>query len=158
MAINRLTTLSIIVGVMLLISLTADFKAVKLASANTSSSSPATWNELFGGPSNYVVSSLVNTSDGGYAIAGSVNSTAAFIIKTDSNGNVQWSKTYEGFDYAHAYSMLQTSDGGYILAGATGEPNAASTATSSGLLKPIHQAIKNGAKHMASQQPAEFIR
>ena len=119
MALNKKTTLTIILSVMLLTSLTTGFKAVKLASADTSSSSPATWNELFGGLSNYIVSSLVNTSDGGYAIAGSVNSTAAFLIKTDSNGSVQWSKTYEGLGSVHIYSMVQTSDGGYILAGGT---------------------------------------
>jgi hypothetical protein len=118
-ALNKKTTLTIILSVMLLTSLTTGFKAVKLASADTSSSSPATWNELFGGLSNYIVSSLVNTSDGGYAIAGSVNSTAAFLIKTDSNGSVQWSKTYEGLGSVHIYSMVQTSDGGYILAGGT---------------------------------------
>jgi hypothetical protein len=116
---NTKTTLVVIVTSALLISLIASFQVVKLTNADTSSSSTVIWNKFFGGPLNFGVSSLVETSDGGYAIAGSINGTAAFLIKTDSNGNVQWSKTYEGLGYVHTYSMLQTSDGGYILGGGT---------------------------------------
>lgn len=123
---NTKTTLVVIVTSALLISLIASFQVVKFTNANTSSSSTVIWNKFFGGPLNYEVSSLAQTSDGGYAIAGNIGSTAAFLIKTDSNGNVQWSKTYEGLGYVHTYSMVQTSDGGYILAGGTKEPNATS--------------------------------
>ena len=117
---NIKTVLCVIAtAAILLVSLAANFETVKWANADTASSSPATWNEVFGGTGNYEVSSLVNTSDGGYAIAGNINGTATLLIKTDSKGSVQWSKTYEGLGCVHVHSMIQTSDGGYMLAGGT---------------------------------------
>ena len=57
---------------------------------------------------------MVQTKDGGYAIAGwenaSQTSTSARLIKTDSYGNMQWQKTYAGLG---AYALIQTSSGGY---------------------------------------------
>jgi hypothetical protein len=65
--------------------------------------------------------SVVQTSDGGYALIGYTQNTSAFssvcwLVKTDPEGNVEWNKTYET---GSAYSILQKSDGGYILAGGT---------------------------------------
>ena len=65
--------------------------------------------------------SVVQTSDGGYALIGYTQNTSAFssvcwLVKTDPEGNVEWNKTYET---GSAYSILQNSDGGYILAGGT---------------------------------------
>lgn len=91
---------------------------VNLVNAQASTSS-ATWNENFGGLGNVAVSALINTTDGGYAIAGNVNGTMAFIIKADYNGTEQWSKIYEGLGFVRVSSILQTSDGGYALAGGT---------------------------------------
>jgi len=68
--------------------------------------------------------SMVQTDDGGYALAGSINPwdwsptpTDVLLVKTDSAGNVQWNKTYGGADSDYAYSIVQTGDGGYALAG-----------------------------------------
>ncbi len=118
MAICKKMSLSIIVSVMLLTSLTAGFIAVNVVNAQAVSL-PAPWNEVFGGSVSYAVSSLVNTSDGGYAMAGSVNGTSAFLIKADTDGTVQWSKTYAGLGYVQVAAMLQTNDGGYLIAGGT---------------------------------------
>jgi hypothetical protein len=64
--------------------------------------------------------SVIQTSDGGYALAGYADSDMV-LIKTDENGTMQWYKTYdintEGYDYA--YSVVQTADGGYALGGYT---------------------------------------
>ncbi len=117
LAIQNKTAPYIIASVMLLTLLTANF--VELASADASSSLPITWNQFLEGPVNYSVSSLVQTSDGGYSIAGSINSGIAFLIKTHDNGSVEWGKTYEGLGYVHVGSMVQTSDGGYVLGGGT---------------------------------------
>ena len=57
------------------------------------------------------VSSVIQTSDGGYALAGSsLSFDAATFVKTDSSGNVQWQKA-EG----NIVSVVQTRDLGYVL-------------------------------------------
>ena len=84
--------------------------------------SKETWNKTYGGPKDQVAYALVQTSDGGYALAGWTDSFGigvnnAWLVKTDQNGNVLWNKTYGGTGSNQAYSMVQTSDGGYALAG-----------------------------------------
>jgi hypothetical protein len=59
--------------------------------------------------------SVIQTSDGGYAIAGFA-SFKAFLVKTDSSGNEQWEKDYGS---GSANFVIQTNDGGYALAGCT---------------------------------------
>jgi len=76
-----------------------------------------------GGPTDNAFS-IVQTSDGGYAIAGFTHSFGAAgqdfcLIKTDSAGNQTWAKTYGGASDEAAYSMARTVDGGYLLAGYT---------------------------------------
>jgi len=82
------------------------------------------WAKTYGGTYYDYASSVQQTSDGGYIVAGRTRSFGAgyddiFLIKTDANGNVQWAKTYGGTYNDEAYSVQQTSDGGYIVAGAT---------------------------------------
>jgi uncharacterized delta-60 repeat protein len=89
----------------------------------TDASGNVSWAKTYGGIGNDYASSVQQTSDGGYILAGFTGSFGAggdiFLIKTDANGNVQWAKTYGGTDFDWAYSVQQTSDGGYILAGYT---------------------------------------
>jgi hypothetical protein len=61
---------------------------------------------------------VVATSDGGYAVAGSLNSHAS-LFKTDAYGNMEWNKTYQGIWSDHFYSLVVASDGGYAIAGST---------------------------------------
>jgi hypothetical protein len=56
--------------------------------------------------------SLIEASDGGYAIAGGNG-----LVKTDAYGNIEWNRTYNG---GWASSLIETSDGGYALAGYSG--------------------------------------
>lgn len=61
--------------------------------------------------------SVIQTSDGGYAITG-YSDYNAVLLKTDVNGTLQWSKTFSLNDYdSYGYSVRQTSDGGYAIAG-----------------------------------------
>jgi len=64
--------------------------------------------------------SLVETSDGGYAIVGESGLDSDFcLLKTDEWGNMQWTKTYGGTNDDRAFSVVETSDGGYAIAGYT---------------------------------------
>lgn len=85
------------------------------------------WNRTFGGKGIDEASSVQQTSDGGYILAGKTYSYGngyggAWLIKTDKNGKEQWNKTLEG---RWAGSVQQTSDKGYALAGATSLPSGA---------------------------------
>jgi hypothetical protein len=90
----------------------------------TNSSGNMQWNKTYGGSGADWAYSVIQTSDGGYALAGSTNSSGAgeadfWLVKTDSSGNMQWNKTYGGTSYDWAHSVVQTTDGGYALAGGT---------------------------------------
>ena len=68
--------------------------------------------------------SLIQTSDGGYVIAGETYSFGAggydvYVVKLDANGNLQWTTTIGGPESDGGNSLTQTSDGGYAIAGYT---------------------------------------
>jgi hypothetical protein len=64
-------------------------------------------------------SSMVQTNDGGYAIAGKTGNSG-FLIKTDASGRTQWNETYREPDKDNSFSsVIQTGDGGYAAAGTT---------------------------------------
>ena len=80
------------------------------------------WNKTYGGTGDEIANSVIQTNDGGYALAGFTNSFGAggkdfWLVKTDSVGNLLWSKTYGGPGDEIADSVIQTSDGGYVLEG-----------------------------------------
>jgi len=82
------------------------------------------WDKTFGGSENDYGYSVVETSDGGYVIAGRTSSYGAgysdvWLIKTDDNGNKEWDKTFGGSENDYGYSVVETSDGGYVIAGHT---------------------------------------
>jgi len=82
------------------------------------------WAKTYGGTGYDKASSVQQTSDGGYIVAGYTESFSAgyidvFLVKTDANGNIMWAKTYGVTDIDGAFSVQQTSDGGYIVAGIT---------------------------------------
>jgi hypothetical protein len=90
----------------------------------TNASGNVQWAKTYGGTGWDEASSVQQTSDGGYIVAGYTNSFGAgwydiFLIKTNASGNVQWAKTYGGTNDEYAHSVQQTSDGGYIVAGYT---------------------------------------
>jgi hypothetical protein len=95
-----------------------DFWLVK-----TDSAGMVQWNQTYGGPTGDFGASLVQTSDGGDAIAGRTNSYGVgndfWLVKTDSSGAAEWNQTYGGPNYEEGHSVVQTSDGGYAIAGRT---------------------------------------
>jgi hypothetical protein len=85
-------------------------------------------------------SSIIQTPDGGYAVAGRWGNTTfnggsgargALLLKLDGSGTLQWQQAYSGGVYCYfngysetcadigavSYSVHQTPDGGYVLAG-----------------------------------------
>jgi hypothetical protein len=82
------------------------------------------WNQTYGGPAFDGVSALIQTIDGGFALAGYTDSFGAgesdmWVVKIDSNGLLQWNQTFGGTGYERASSILQTTDGDFILVGHT---------------------------------------
>lgn len=92
------------------------------------------WQKYFGGSSYDIASSIEETNDGGFIVAGTTSSNDGdviinkgffdfWVIKLNNSGTVQWQKTYGGNDNDHASSICQTADGGYIAIGQTSSTN-----------------------------------
>ena len=91
------------------------------------------WNKTFGMDGDGAASSVHQTTDGGYILAGNIDTAKnpdfkgeilyvdydVWLIKTDASGNPEWSQTFGGLRGERVHSVQQTSDGGYILAGNT---------------------------------------
>jgi len=89
------------------------------ASYLASVSSSTGWKQTYGGDDWDQVEAVIQTSDGGYALAGRTKSFGSggyefWLVKTDSLGNVEWNRSYGS---GSAYYILQTSDGGYVIGG-----------------------------------------
>ena len=104
---------------------TQDAWVVKLD--NTGSLS---WQKALGGTAVEDSTSIQQTIDGGYILAGFTFSNDgdvsgnhgtqdAWIVKLDNLGAISWQKTLGGTAYDRASSVQQTTDGGYIVAGYT---------------------------------------
>jgi hypothetical protein len=89
------------------------------------------WQKSLGGSGGDNANSILQTTDGGYIIAGSTDSndgdvsgnhgqTDAWIVKLSAAGNIQWQKTYGSSGNDAAYSIQLTTDGGYVFAGSSG--------------------------------------
>ena len=82
------------------------------------------WAKTFGGSEMDYPSSVQQTADGGYIVAGETYSYGAggkdcWLVKTNDNGEEQWSRTFGGPGDDWANSLRQTADNGYIIAGCT---------------------------------------
>ncbi|HEX5651715.1 MAG TPA: hypothetical protein VFX58_01495, partial [Chitinophagaceae bacterium] len=102
-----------------------DYWIVKLAATGN-----IQWQRCLGGSGQDYASSIEQTTDGGYIVAGSSYSndgdvsgnhgvSDAWIVKLAASGNIQWQRCLGGSDVEGAYSIEQTTDGGYIVSGST---------------------------------------
>lgn len=93
----------------------------------TDSAGTIQWTRLYGtgdASSDASLSSVQQTTDGGYIAAGYISNFGAgsddyYLIKTDSNGDTLWTKTYGSTSVDDANFVKQTTDGGYIAGGVT---------------------------------------
>jgi len=87
------------------------------------------WSKTYGFPLQDYGEDIVQTSDGGYMIAGRSYSTVypesgdAWVLKTDSNGDTTWTRKYGGNDEDSFFAAVETEDG-YMFAGQTRSFNA----------------------------------
>ncbi len=103
----------------------ADYWVVKISTNGVKQ-----WDKRFGGGGYDVLTSAIQTTDGGYLLAGhsesgsggdktqdSWGSADYWVVKVDTNGIKQWDKRFGGSGYDILTSAIQTTDGGYLLAG-----------------------------------------
>ncbi len=82
------------------------------------------WNRTWGGTNWDCGNSVLQTTDGGFVVAGWVDFASSgnddvCLIKTDAAGNELWKKTYGGSSTDRGHSVQQTSDGGFVICGHT---------------------------------------
>lgn len=82
------------------------------------------WERYYDGTAEDGASSVVETSDGGYLLAGNRKSTdtergRAWLAKLGGRGEIEWQQWYGGTEATGADAAIETSDGGYLLAGRT---------------------------------------
>ncbi|MDD5529555.1 MAG: T9SS type A sorting domain-containing protein [bacterium] len=94
----------------------------------TNFSGDTIWTKTFGDTGGDYGSSVQQTQDGGFIIAGMTFSFGAgipdfqnvYLIKTNSSGDPLWTKIFGGTNFDEGNSVQQTQDGGFIVAGETG--------------------------------------
>jgi hypothetical protein len=91
--------------------------AVCLASI---ASAQTNWERAYGGNGGR---SVQQTSDSGYVVVGSIDSSAEdfYLVKTNAEGDTVWTRHYGGIYTDRGQSVQQTTDGGYVVAGTYGE-------------------------------------
>jgi hypothetical protein len=91
----------------------------------TDSSGDLLWSRTYGQALNAFGSSVDETQDGGFVVAGYTyfwNGTpTVYLLRTTPSGDSLWTRTFGGLGWEKGNSVRQTSDGGYIIAGANGD-------------------------------------
>jgi hypothetical protein len=82
------------------------------------------WEKTYGGPLADRLSSIAQTPDGGYIVAGTTLSFGTgksdiWILKLDAAGEIVWQKTYGGKEVEIAWTIYPTMGGKYLVSGIT---------------------------------------
>jgi len=87
----------------------------------TDSDGGVLWTRTFGDSYNDFGTTVIQTTDGGFAIAGHtwVGHYDVWLIKTDAQGIESWNNTYGGEYDELGFDLQQSADGGYIITGST---------------------------------------
>ena len=86
------------------------------------------WHRTYGGSKDDRGQALIQTADGGFALAGYAMSSDGdgsnnegfhdhWIVKLDAGGTIEWERSYGFAGHDHAYDLIQTPDGGYFFTG-----------------------------------------
>lgn len=86
------------------------------------------WQKTYGGSGDDRGQTVIQTSDGGYAVTGYAQSADGdassnkgfhdnWIIKLDATGNILWEKSFGFSGHDHSYDILETIDGGLFFSG-----------------------------------------
>ena len=100
-----------------------DFWLLKLDAAGDKQ-----WSKTYGGSKDDRGQSVIQTTDGGFAIVGYAmsgdgdgNNNEGFhdnwILKLDSIGDIQWQHSFGFSGHDHSYDLIQTKDGGFFFVG-----------------------------------------
>lgn len=96
---------------------------------NSNSEPMLTTTLAFGGSGDDTARSVIETSDGGFAVLGFTNSINGhlatktlevndyWVLKFNSQNELEWQKTYGGSGDDRGQAIIQTSDGGYAITG-----------------------------------------
>ncbi|MBA3828062.1 MAG: T9SS type A sorting domain-containing protein [Taibaiella sp.] len=101
------------------------------------------WQKTYGGTADELLSSIQQTKDSGYIVAGTTqsnngditgyhDSTDIWVIKLNDTGKLIWQKTLGGTSKDIVSSIKQTSTGNYVLAGSTVSTDGDVSSTTSG--------------------------
>jgi len=90
----------------------------------TDASGEYQWDQLYGTDKDDEAYAAIQTTDGGFALAGYTDSSGvgvwdAWLVKTDASGVVEWTQTYGDEEDNWVESVIQTADGKFVLAGTT---------------------------------------
>lgn len=100
-----------------------DYWLLKLDSEGT-----LQWSKTYGGSKDDRGQSVIQTTDGGYAIVGYAMSDDGdgsnnegfhdnWILRLDANGTILWEKSFGFSGHDHSYDVVQTTDGGFFFSG-----------------------------------------
>ncbi len=83
------------------------------------------WQHVLGGHKMASARDVVSTPDGGFIVAGQIESDIAiseaciygdiWLTKLSSRGNVEWQQNYGSSGFDEAYAVVCTNDGGYVV-------------------------------------------
>ena len=93
------------------------------------------WQKTYGGSDEDFLTSILQTSDGGFIIGGISYSDVSgeknedsygfgdfWVLKLDASGAIEWQKTIGGIGDDSLHSIVETDDGGYVLSGDSASP------------------------------------
>ena len=93
------------------------------------------WHQIYRDPGLFEVTDIIQTADGGFALAGGLKThhrancflcasgawpdKDMLLLKTDANGVMTWKQSYGGPDVDNANALVQITDGEFVMAGFT---------------------------------------